>query len=171
MPGLHRLTIALLCAIGLLGTSFTYRSAHAQADPLQAANELFAIMSKDTMAKLSDQVTAQVWPSIEQTLTAKRPEIDVATRAELRSELTRLTQDFLRESMQDAPAIYARYFSAQELREMIAFYRTPTGEKALRVLPQVMSEFMTSLVPRLQNLQPQLIEAFGKVLRQRGYVN
>jgi hypothetical protein len=27
----------------------------------------------------------------------------------------------------DAPAIYARQFSVQELNEMTAFYRTPTG--------------------------------------------
>jgi len=31
----------------------------------------------------------------------------------------------------EGPAIYARHFTAQELREIMAFYRTPTGGKLL----------------------------------------
>jgi uncharacterized protein len=79
-----------------------------------------------------------------------------------------LSQNFLRESMQDAPRLYARHFTADELRDMIAFYHTPTGEKGLRMLPQVMSELMATMLPRLQTLEPQLREAFAKVLRQKG---
>jgi len=55
------------------------------------------------------------------------------------------------------------------LRELADFYRTPTGAKALREVPQVMGELTALLVPRLQEMQRQTGEAFGKILNEHGY--
>lgn len=33
--------------------------------------------------------------------------------------------------------VYDRHFTLEELNAMVAFYRTPTGQKALKVMPQV----------------------------------
>jgi hypothetical protein len=38
--------------------------------------------------------------------------------------------------------VYDRHFSLEELQAMTAFYRTPAGQKALRVLPQLTVESM-----------------------------
>ena len=70
--------------------------------------------------------------------------------------------------MADAPAIYARYFSAQELRDMLAFYKTPTGQKALQVMPQLTAEVFQMVMQKMQGLQVQIMGAFNNVLRQRG---
>ena len=40
----------------------------------------------------------------------------------------------------DLVEIYAEAFSTEELRDLIAFYGTPTGAKALRVMPQLMAQ-------------------------------
>lgn len=37
-------------------------------------------------------------------------------------------------------AMYAAAFTEQELRDLIAFYRTPTGQKALTLLPELASQ-------------------------------
>ena len=37
-------------------------------------------------------------------------------------------------------AMYAEAFTEQELRDLIAFYRTPTGQKALTLLPELASQ-------------------------------
>ena len=143
-------------------------------ETMQAANELFSLLSKDMIDQIASNLTAQTWPMMEQKLIANRPEIDIATRAELRSAFDHITAQFFIENMQDAPTLYARYFTAQELRDMIAFYRTSTGQKSLRVMPQVMSDFTTSMVPRLikfsQTVDAQAEEAFAKILRERGYI-
>lgn len=44
--------------------------------------------------------------------------------------------------------VYDKYFTTQELNDIIGFYRTPAGKKALSVLPQVMEE-STSMTGRL----------------------
>ncbi len=40
--------------------------------------------------------------------------------------------------------LYAKYFTEDELRDMVAFYRTPTGQKSMQVFPQLMAESMQS---------------------------
>jgi len=70
--------------------------------------------------------------------------------------------------MADAPTIYARHFSAAELRDMMAFYKTPTGQKSLKAMPQVMADVFAMIMPKMQGLQVQVMDAFNAVLRQRG---
>jgi hypothetical protein len=54
---------------------------------------------------------------------------------------------------------------------MIAFYRTPTGAKALLEMPKVMGEFSAQvLVPRLQKSQVHVANAVDDILRRHGYI-
>lgn len=48
-----------------------------------------------------------------------------------------MSYDSLKEEMID---IYADAFTATELREINAFYRTPTGVKTIRLLPELMAK-------------------------------
>jgi hypothetical protein len=70
--------------------------------------------------------------------------------------------------MDDAPALYVRYFSADELHQMVAFYRSPVGQKALHVLPQLTVEMFRTMMPRVQAMQVKIDAAFTKILQQRG---
>jgi uncharacterized protein len=137
-------------------------------ETLQAANELFSVLSVGTMDQLTRQMAATIWPKVEQQ--ARADKIDDATIAELRQEFERLQLAFVTAAMKDAPPIYARHFSAAELRDLIAFYRTPLGAKSLREMPQAMAEFTALLLPRLQDLQQQTRQSFEKILREHGYV-
>jgi hypothetical protein len=62
----------------------------ASPDSLKAANDLMAIMSKDTVQQLVTGITNQVWPTLERSLRAKRSDLDQATLAELRKEYERI---------------------------------------------------------------------------------
>ena len=55
-----------------------------------------------------------------------------------------------------------------ELRDMMAFYKTPTGQKSLKAMPQVMADVFAMIMPKMQGLQVQVMDAFNAVLRQRG---
>ena len=101
---------------------------------------------------------------------ARADKIDDATIAELRKEFDRIQIANVTEIMKEAPPIYARHFTVDELQELAAFYRTPIGAKALRELPQVMGEFTASAVPRMQAMQQQATDGFNRILRERGYL-
>ena len=58
---------------------------------------------------------------------------------------------------------YMNVFDEHEIRDIIVFYRTPTGQKLLDRMPQLMEEsmrvtqrMMQDFAPRLQALQEEL---------------
>ena len=137
-------------------------------EALRAAQELSAMVSRDTIAQMSAAMTAQIWPNIEGSLASK---IDAATLAELRTEFERSVAAIANETMKSSPAVYARNFSAQELREIVAFYRTPTGAKALHVMPKVMGDVMAQMGPRVQAFQQDLNAKMVAILEKHRYKN
>jgi len=139
------------------------------AEALAVARELVAIVSKETIRPMTTQMMAQIWPGIERKLRAKQPNITAEQVADLRGECDRIFFDYMTSLMDDAPALYARHFSAAELREVLAFQRSPVGQKSLREMPQLMGELFQIIMPKLQQAQGQLIDAFAKVARQKGF--
>ena len=103
---------------------------------MAAARDLAALMNGDTVGQMSAALTAQIWPNIERQL---GPKVDAATLAELRVEFEHALSSFTDEVMRDSPAVYARHFTAEELRAMLAFYKSPVGQKALNTMPTVMT--------------------------------
>jgi hypothetical protein len=171
MKALRRLL--LIAALALIGIRCGPSPATAQntqsSEAMQAAMKL-VLLSIDSMPNLANQTTAQVWPALESSLRARYPQIDGATLNQLRNEFERIQTSLMSEMMVEAPAIYVRHFTAEELKEIMAFYQTRTGAKTLKVMPQAMAEIQTSMMPRLTALPEQVNQAFDKILRQRGYV-
>lgn len=165
MKTLRTIVIAMLLASAPLAARADDPSSP---ERLQAATELFAILSGDMVHQLLNQVTNAFWPVVEQKAHADK--IDDATIAELRKQFESTEANFVNDAMKGAPAIYARHFTVAELHDLAAFYRTPTGVKALQELPKVMGEFSAELVPHMQDLQQQLSIAFNNILREHGYI-
>lgn len=134
-------------------------------EAVQAAKDLFALLSKDMIAQLVTQVTAQVWPPIQRQLAGKA---DAATIAELRKEFESIQRENLSEVLQGAPEIYARHFTAAELRQLLEFNRSPLGQKAMHELPQIMGEVTAMLIPRMKDVQVRTRDAFIKILQAHG---
>jgi uncharacterized protein len=107
---------------------------------------------------------AQAWPTIQ---AQAGPQVNEEGLKEIRSEFERVVGAFTLESMKSAPAIYTAHFSAAELREIAAFYKTPTGAKALALSPRVMTEFYATLTPRMPELQQDLRNAIMDVIMKQ----
>jgi hypothetical protein len=172
-PCLVRPVRAAACALLVLAlappAARPQPQSEAPAETVEAARELLGLMSKDMVAQLAANVTAQMWPSIEPRLRAFNRNVDETALAALRGELERIQLDHMMNIVKDGPAIYARHFTAAELREIIGFYRTPTGTKLLRLSPQLSAEVNASITPHLPDFYRRSMEAFTKVLRSRGY--
>jgi hypothetical protein len=173
------LTLRLLRTLVLgvsvaLGISAAHTPARAQVAPapdaLQAARELISLTSGGVISDLVNNLTNQVWPAVEAGLRIKNPKIDAQTLAELRREFDSLQISAITESINDAAPIYARLFTVDELRAIIAFYRSPTGSKALRVVPQASGELISHIAPRMQVLSATVNQRFATILYQRGYI-
>lgn len=167
-PRAYVLTFALLSALTLFSSRLAIAQSDEAAERVAAANQLFSILSKDILAQMTDQVLTQAWPPVERDLTNRK--IDAGTVAALRAEFARIQTENMADVMKGAPAIYARHFTAPELRQLTAFYGTPVGQKALKEMPQIMAEAMEGVVSRLQDVMMLTQVSFNKILREKGYI-
>jgi len=100
-------------------------------EALKAAKELCAIVTKDSLRQMTAQLSSMTCLKSERT----EDEADGHHRASrfAPARLRANSGQLPLELMDDAPPIYARHFTAAELREMIAFYQTPVGKEAISV--------------------------------------
>jgi len=138
-------------------------------EAIAVAKELVAIVSGEMINDITTKMTAQIWPTIDQALRNQYPQLDAATSAELRAEFEKLIVADMTDYMNDAPAIYARYLTVAEMRDIQAFYRTPTGAKTLKIMPQIMGEVMGNLAPRMQGMMQRVNVALTGILQKHGY--
>lgn len=138
----------------------------ASPDALQAARELQAVMSGDLVKQMVDQMMTAMWPGVENQFRAK---VNAATLADIRAEFQRVMLKYVLTVQDEAPAVYAKYFSAEELRGLSAFYRTPIGIKAITVMPKVMGESMQIMVTKMPDMEKELTASIESVMRKNGY--
>lgn len=151
----------LIGVMALVGPVRAQAPPQPPAEAIAAADELLTVMSKDMVAQMTSQMMSQMWPMIESQVSTMT---GAQALKEIRSEVERIAGDFTFRSMKSAPEIYARHFTAGELREITAFYRTPTGAKTIAAIPQVMGEFYATLGPRMPELENELRNAIMDVM-------
>lgn len=135
------------------------------AETMAAAREVVAV------AKMTDQFK-QLMPILMQqfkpVVAQGRPEVekdyDVIIPQVLNAMNERLTE--LSELM---ALVYARHFSAAELRDLTAFYRTPTGQKFISEQPAVAREGMLAGQQFAQAIGGDIQKRIVDELRKRGH--
>jgi uncharacterized protein len=60
--------------------------------------------------------------------------------------------------------LYDEHFDEAELRQLVAFYRSPAGRKALTVMPTLMQQGLERTVPLVQ---PRVMSLVGEVLAEQ----
>jgi hypothetical protein len=151
--------IAALIAISLILPRHADAQAQPDPDAMAAATDLI------TALRVTDQFN-QALPSILQSLrpvvTQGRPEnardFDAVSSVVLDAMKIRLN-----ELIGQVAAVYARNFTVSEMRQLVAFYRTPAGQKFLDKGPEVTQE--TAAVS--QNIGRTLAsEAQGRIIEE-----
>ena len=158
-----------IVAAALISLSFAMPAAFAQSpapaaakvDPAAAAavKELVEVMKLREMMQMSFKQMQQSMPQFMlQGATAAingNPKLNAAQKkaaiAEVEKELPQAAKavadtmndpKLMDELMAEMTPLYTKHFSADELRAMTAFYRSPVGVKVMQSMPQIMGESM-----------------------------
>jgi hypothetical protein len=158
----------IILAVALAAGAPSARAQNPSAQSSEAARDLLKVLFDQAFSTLNAQAVESAWPGIETAVRAQNPNVDVAALAELRREFARIRLAQLHEVTRDLPMIYARLLTAEEMRDIAAFYRTRSGMKMLHVLPQIMAEGFATTLPRMQSLSSDTNAAFLALLRERG---
>lgn len=142
--------------------------------------ELLEVSGARTLAeKTTDSILAVFERQFSQTMLQSlaqdrrmNPERRAALAREMPSSYNRFARRFREEfpkridigrvSEEISFPLYDKYFTERELRDLIAFYKTSTGQKTLKVLPQLMAESMQRaseiMEPKVMNLVDELLK-------------
>ena len=167
-----RLALACLlaCALGVsaLGSA-------ALADELTPAKQadIKLLLASSGGATVGKSMATQLTRRIVETLRRTRPDIPVHTLAIVEREVIKMfTETF------DAPGgvvdrlvpLYADTFTHQEIRELLAFYQSPVGKKAVGSLPQLIRQGQKIGQGLAHDVAPELNRRIKAALKEEGVV-
>jgi hypothetical protein len=134
-------------------------------DAVAAARELVTtIKGADQFKALMPIILKNLKPAIVQ----GRPEVDRDYDAIMPILLEGMAAR-VNEIIDEVTAIYARNFTADELREVAAFYRGPTGQKFLQKQPVILQDSMAIGQKFGQSVAAEMQNRIVEELRKRGH--
>jgi cytochrome c553 len=136
-------------------------------EALAVARELFAVTFERAGTEINARAVEHAWPGLEKALRASNPSLDAAAAAELRREFERIRLQKMRELV-DAPSIYARHLSQDDMQTIMAFYRTPAGTKLMKEAPAIVGEIFAIALPNMPAVVSDTHQEFLELVR--GYL-
>jgi hypothetical protein len=160
-----RLALAGLAAMLMLACAPSARAQQPSANSIAMANEILDIKgSMNLFAPLipgvveqSKNTLLQMNPNMFKDLT----EVADALRKEYAPRLTALRQDIVK--------IYAARFTEQELKDTLAFYKSPVGKKLLSEEPAFVERSMSAAQDWAVKLNEEALQRFRAEMRKRGH--
>lgn len=155
---LNRILACLLLAfIAATPVAFSTPARADDASHLKAAQDLLASTDMNAMLQQSlDRILAvqiQAMPQL-------APYKDT-----LRAFLTKyMSWDAMKD---DITKLYVDNFTEEELKDITAFYQTPTGKKALAVMPELMSKGAQLGQQRVQQHMPELQQMIADAVKAK----
>ncbi len=130
-------------------------------EALAVAQELANLFTAETIRQMTASQVASSWAAVEPQFVDK---IDAQGMAEVRTLVEQSSEAIAIESMKGWPAAYAKIFTLQELRDLLAFYKTPTGIKTIRVMPEFLTEVSAQSFQSTQALRQDMFARMQAII-------
>ncbi len=153
--------ILLLVAAVFLTCSFSFAEKEAPLGTVGLADELVTVL------RVEEQMTEILggMPAIQNQALAALPE-------GLRETVSKQVNEMVKKNLLDWKTlrprfveIYATTFTAEELRAMISFFRSPVGQKWIEKQPEIQLKTATQIQEVFRTQQPTMIEGLMKMFQ------
>ena len=123
---------------------------------------------------IMDKMFSSMIPSMIEQMKSQHPINDSLANArsnEMMKAMMQTTRLIMKKMMdEDMVALYDKYFSQKEINDYIAFYKTPSGQKFIKVTPDISKDLMEIMmqkyVPEIQNAVKTKVEEI-KILEKK----
>lgn len=159
-----RATVLVLALIAVAA------SAHAQqkqpsANAIKIAREILDLKkSGDLFGPMVPGVIERVKGMLLQTNPVLGKDLD-AVATNLRKAFAPRTAEL----MNNVSRLYASRFTEAELKEIVTFYRTPTGKKVIALEPEVLEDAMAGLKGWQEKFSEEVFARFRGEMKKRGH--
>lgn len=120
---------------------------------------LEATHSRETMLTMVDAMSKPLHQSMHEQFLKDKDKLppDFETRMDkfIDDMMKQLPFD---EIMQAEVPVYQKHFTKGDVDGLIAFYNSPTGQKMMKELPQIMAESMQSMMPIMQQYMQKVAQ-------------
>ena len=163
MRRLFLASLAIAIAAPLLATE-----PNPSAEQRRLVEKLFVAMNFDvTLHNTMDAMFAQMEKQLLDSAAQKGSDADAIAEAHevfasFRNRAAKL--NFGNAMREDFIQIYSKFFTEQELRDVVAFYESPAGRKAIEVLPRIMTEGMQAAE---RHISPQIEQAIKEAMEEQ----
>ena len=155
----------VICLTVCLPAAESARSQTPAPDAMAAARELIVTLrAVDYFKAIMPALMQTLKPAIVQNRPQVERDFDALMPLVLESMNARLNEIY-----EQVAALYARNFTADELREVIAFYRGPTGQKFVQKLPAITQGSMALGRQFGQSISSEIRDRMMDELRKRGH--
>ncbi len=120
--------------------------------------------------KMLPQLARQAMSGMIESLRRANPKLDERAAAIVREEVTKAMSEHSPAMLAAIVKIYNKHFSEKEIRDVIAFYKTPTGRKTLHLMPKLMRDSIMSNMKILRAMMPDLSLRIRQRLRREGHL-
>lgn len=159
--------IILLIAIAFLSFSF----ANAEPAKKETIQELLKVMKIDSTL---DKTFNNIFPTIVESIkaqyldSAKSEELDELF-FDLTNEMTKIMKDITRRMIdEDMVNVYQKYFTEEDILEMIKFHKSPTGQKLVDATPAITQDMMSIMFTKyMPYIQERMMELAKEMLHKK----
>jgi uncharacterized protein len=161
----HRIWLSAFLVWTLAGPVAVQAQSQPSPESLAAARELATVARLDeSMRGILPMIMQQLKPAVVQGRKEVERDFD-----NLNPVFIGVMNDRMKEFTDLIAVIYANHFSAAELRDIIAFYRTPTGQKFVQSQAPLAQQAMNAGQQFAQKLITDMQEKMKQELRKKGH--
>ncbi len=169
VAGALRTACLALALVAVMGSARAEQKTQAPSEPsanaMKLAREIIDLKNATILFEpMVPGVIERVKSMLLQTSPTLRKDLDDVAN-NLRKVYAPRTVDLLT----DISWVYASRFTEAELKEILTFYRTPTGKKVIALEPQVFDDAMAGLPGWQEKFAEEVIARFRAEMKKRGH--
>lgn len=101
-------------------------------------------------------------------LSKENPDMPEKTIAVIKDEVNQIYVEEMPGLLAEIVPVYAKHFTHEEIKSLIAFYGTPIGKKSIKVMPSILSECMQAGQLWGQSLEQKLSTRLESRIKNEG---
>ena len=117
------------------------------------------------MTQMADGVSAQIHERLKSGKKTVTPDVLKEVQDRVREHYAILVPNMSKISEE----AIGRLYTEEDLKILLAFYKTEAGQKSLSVMPRIMREVMTWATPRSRHMAQQVYGMLKAQLEKKGY--
>jgi hypothetical protein len=155
-----------LCMMLALATVQSSSAGADDASKLELAKEVGKVLRLErVMSQMADGVAAQINKRLKEGNKEVSPDVYKEVQDRVREHYAILIPNMSKISEE----AIGRLYTEEDLKILLAFYKTEAGQKTLSLMPRIMREVMTWATPRSRHMAQQVYSMLKDQLSKKGY--